>query len=372
MNAEAGSAPASVSRPSGLQPPWPVDARTFLDRLLAEIVARLDADEPDNFDETYPPWGLQLDRATYDARRADYLAFAIANHALLFRGFALLADDASRALFMTLVLFRMLGHERVRLPTNDASFWECKRRALAWPSTACTLASLGSEETKQLRHFEFGEGARAVAVDCMRANFLFTFLLRQYHLERGAIVVRPLPGDHVLDVGACFGDTAVDFAHAVGAEGCVHAFEIVDTHLEVIAHNAAQSTAHGRIVVHPLALSDHAQEGTLAHTAFDPGFSVANQAFRLPMQRLDDLVATGVIPQVDFIKMDIEGHELPALRGAELTLRRFRPRLAISLYHRWDDYFRIPIYLDELGLGYRFHLENYTISDGETVLYCIA
>ena len=31
--------------------------------------------------------------------------------------------------------------------------------------------------------------------------------------------------------------------------------------------------------------------------------------------------------------------------------------------------FRIPLHLNELGLGYRFYLDNYTISDGETVLY---
>jgi len=81
------------------------------------------------------------------------------------------------------------------------------------------------------------------------------------------------------------------------------------------------------------------------------------------------LVEAGVVERVDMIKMDIEGHELPALRGAERALRRFRPRLAISIYHQWEDYFRIPLYLNELGLGYRFYLDNYTISDGETVLY---
>ena len=77
----------------------------------------------------------------------------------------------------------------------------------------------------------------------------------------------------------------------------------------------------------------------------------------------------GDVERVDLIKMDIEGHELSALRGAEQTLRRFRPRLAISLYHNWDDYFQIPLHLDRLGLGYRFYLENYTISDGETIMY---
>jgi hypothetical protein len=76
--------------------------------------------------------------------------------------------------------------------------------------------------------------------------------------------------------------------------------------------------------------------------------------------------------RVDFIKMDIEGSELEALKGAEETIRRFRPRMAISIYHKDDDYFTIPLFIRNLELGYRFYLENYTISDGETVLYCIA
>jgi hypothetical protein len=67
--------------------------------------------------------------------------------------------------------------------------------------------------------------------------------------------------------------------------------------------------------------------------------------------------------------MDIEGAELGALRGAERTLREFRPRLAISVYHREDDLVEIPRYLDGLGLGYEFFLDHFTIYGEETVLF---
>jgi hypothetical protein len=67
--------------------------------------------------------------------------------------------------------------------------------------------------------------------------------------------------------------------------------------------------------------------------------------------------------------MDIEGAELPALRGAEATLRAFRPKLAIALYHRLDDFIDIPAYLDGLGLGYAFFLGHFTIHSEETVLF---
>ncbi len=70
--------------------------------------------------------------------------------------------------------------------------------------------------------------------------------------------------------------------------------------------------------------------------------------------------------------MDIEGSELAALQGAEQTLRQFQPRLAISIYHKFGDFFAIPAYLHGLRLGYRLYLDHYTIHAEETVLYASA
>jgi hypothetical protein len=61
-----------------------------------------------------------------------------------------------------------------------------------------------------------------------------------------------------------------------------------------------------------------------------------------------------------------------ALRGGERSIRRWKPKLAISLYHRPEDFFVIPLWLDALGLGYRFHLDHYSIHHEETVLYAVA
>jgi FkbM family methyltransferase len=73
-----------------------------------------------------------------------------------------------------------------------------------------------------------------------------------------------------------------------------------------------------------------------------------------------------------WIKMDVEGAELEVLGGAEEPIRRHRPLLAISAYHRPDDPWRLPLYLRELNPGYRFHLRRYTpeIND-DLVLYAV-
>ena len=62
----------------------------------------------------------------------------------------------------------------------------------------------------------------------------------------------------------------------------------------------------------------------------------------IPVTTIDNLVKELNLPRVDFIKMDIEGAEPRAIRGGLETLRRFRPRLAISAYHAPDHPVVIP------------------------------
>lgn len=73
----------------------------------------------------------------------------------------------------------------------------------------------------------------------------------------------------------------------------------------------------------------------------------------------------------DFIKMDIEGAELPALKGGMDIIKKFRPQLAISIYHSNEDFINIPLFLKENLENYIFKLGHYHPSLCETVLYAI-
>ena len=84
---------------------------------------------------------------------------------------------------------------------------------------------------------------------------------------------------------------------------------------------------------------------------------------------IDDFVAQQGLDRVDFIKMDIEGAETEALKGAEQTIVRCRPKMAICLYHRPKDFVSIPRFLDRVYPDYRFALGHFTIHAEETVLY---
>lgn len=72
---------------------------------------------------------------------------------------------------------------------------------------------------------------------------------------------------------------------------------------------------------------------------------------------------------VGFIKMDIEGAEMDALRGAQNTIVRDKPMIAVSVYHRAGDVLEIMSYLNSLNLDYRFWLRHYFFSSCDTVLY---
>lgn len=81
-----------------------------------------------------------------------------------------------------------------------------------------------------------------------------------------------------------------------------------------------------------------------------------------------------VAENVDFIKYDVEGSETEALYGSKSLIRRCRPDLMISMYHRSEDMFLLPKLANELcGAGYKFYLRRFRyIPCWDLGLYCIS
>lgn len=99
--------------------------------------------------------------------------------------------------------------------------------------------------------------------------------------------------------------------------------------------------------------------------------------------RLDDGVGSGLVEVTaldtffqdreppTFIKMDIEGAELEALKGAERLIKKYKPKLAICAYHRPEDVYILPELIKSFRDDYKFYLRHYTDTIYETVLYGI-
>lgn len=75
--------------------------------------------------------------------------------------------------------------------------------------------------------------------------------------------------------------------------------------------------------------------------------------------------------RVSFIKMDLDGGEMAALRGAKNTISRSHPKLAICIYHKPEDWITIPQYIKSLYSGYKFYCRGYFNSLKEIVLYAL-
>lgn len=86
---------------------------------------------------------------------------------------------------------------------------------------------------------------------------------------------------------------------------------------------------------------------------------------------IDTFVAQHVLETVDLIKLDVEGSELQALEGGMASIRRFRPVLAVCMYHDREDLFDIPLYLARELADYTFRIGHYSTTFIDTVLYAI-
>lgn len=273
--------------------------------------------------------------------------------------YGLLEDEKSRDLFVKVLAYRVLGNRHVRLPLNNAEYWELrrsldkyveKRDAVGSP----VLGALGICNFDQMR------------LHVHPLAILHTFLLEQYRCPRAGIGVKP--GDIVIDAGGCWGDTALYFARNAAQVFC---FECTPSNLKIIGENLALNPSLGvKIRVVHKALWNKSGE-KLVFREMGPGSraSLDGTGVDVETQSLDDFVASNTIQRVDFIKMDIEGAEMDALIGAERTIRKHRPQLAISIYHDLSHFASIPNWIAGLDLGYRLYLDHFTIHEEETVLF---
>ncbi len=175
---------------------------------------------------------------------------------------------------------------------------------------------------------------------------------------------RAAPGEVVVDGGAGFGETALVFAGQVGAGGHVVAVELDSENLAVVERNLALNPGlASRITVAPGALWD--TSGAEIEYESNGGMSsVLGTGSLASTLTIDDLD----LARVDRIKLDVEGAEVHALRGAAQTLRRDRPRLDIAAYHRDNDLAVLPPLIEDLESSYRFRLGHFTPGIAETIL----
>lgn len=173
-----------------------------------------------------------------------------------------------------------------------------------------------------------------------------------------------------LDIGGYIGDTIEDFiGKCDGNYREIITIEPNPTNFEAINHVVQNNRAIQLITV---GVSDKHEKLFLNVSSGDPSagtFSKENDGLVLEVDTIDSLVNQ----EVTFIKMDIEGLEMKALRGAMKTIQKYKPTLAICIYHKIEDFVEIPQFILDLNLGYKLYVRHHMQSVNETVLYaCIS
>lgn len=134
----------------------------------------------------------------------------------------------------------------------------------------------------------------------------------------------------------------------------------------------AGTDIEGKLSLHQYAVGEHEAEMAFQHLG-NHGSSVLPAAKAVDVPRSDYVRVRRVDDIIDdkptIIKMDVEGSELIALKGAAGVIRDARPKLMVSGYHRSTDLLNIPAFIDTIAPDYRIGLRHHTEDRWDTCLY---
>ncbi|MGN6390301.1 MAG: FkbM family methyltransferase [Burkholderiaceae bacterium] len=181
----------------------------------------------------------------------------------------------------------------------------------------------------------------------------------------------PGSSERFLDCGASLGESTSALIDA--ADGRFEQIWMVEPDrynvetLQTFLRGFDGSTQRERISLHACAVGERDEAMPFAHQGGHGGQLLGGQdGDTVPVRRIDDLVDAAPT----LIKMDIEGAELSALRGAAGCIAQAKPTLAISAYHRGNDLIDLSSFVLSLRPDYRIGLRHHTEERWDTCLYC--
>lgn len=168
-----------------------------------------------------------------------------------------------------------------------------------------------------------------------------------------------------VDIGCYDGKDSLQYLKWSGnGEAKVYAFEPDIRNYEICRKNL---NMYPNIELFNIGLSDQEEEASVRGEG-EMSYLGMGSGQKVWTRRLDNILGN---KSAGFIKMDVEGYEEHVLRGAEEIIRSQHPVMAISVYHKKSDIWRIPKLLLEYYSGYCFYMRHYSVANGDTVLYAV-
>ena len=215
------------------------------------------------------------------------------------------------------------------------------------------------------------EESRETYLSCIRAH-----LLREYdncietafpvqYFDAGIPLRKKM--SCLVDCGAYIGDSLVSALQCYNQIESYIGFEPIPESFRKLSKTVSQYNNRVRnAYLYPCGVAGQTEMAKFSVYASASAVT-EDEGEMLPVIRLDDVLKN--VP-VSFLKMDIEGMEPMALRGAEQLIRQHSPDLAICVYHAVNHYWEIPALIQKINPRYRFYLRTHTPATMESVLYC--
>jgi len=186
--------------------------------------------------------------------------------------------------------------------------------------------------------------------------------------------VKPEQNENIIDGGAWHGDSSLEFSKKLSGNCKSYAFEPdLENFIEL-----TKTVQNENIVdsVHIVNKGLYDKKQTLffkKEATNDMQFQIQTEPseHQVEVTSIDQFVLENEITSIDFIKMDIEGSEVMALKGAKQTIEKYRPKLAICIYHEFDDLWKIPLLVKQLNPNYTLYVGHHSQNLLDTVLYAI-
>ncbi|WP_025209157.1 FkbM family methyltransferase [Hippea sp. KM1] len=184
----------------------------------------------------------------------------------------------------------------------------------------------------------------------------------------------PKKNDVIIDGGAWHGDTCINFASKLKNRCTIYSFEPEENNFNKLKNSIYKHKLQN--TVFPIKKGLYNKECTLfidTNVDNDMQFQIrtTNTGKAIEMISIDIFIKQENISKIDFIKMDIEGSEYKALEGSKKTIERFKPKLAICIYHLYNDLWEIPLLIKRLNSQYRLYLGHHSQNLLDTVLYAV-
>lgn len=239
----------------------------------------------------------------------------------------------------------------------------------------------GKQQFKKMLEILHDDDSRTVALTVLR-NRLSRNILEIDFTSIASTDTEYFPHDIItlddsecfVDAGAYNGDTLFSFL-----EQCNNSFEH-SYHMELDPrnYNLLQSNVsslpayiRAKITLYPFGIWDNDQSISFSGDGISTSITDHSESgFTGQVKKLDDILDQ---ERITMIKMDIEGAEINALKGAKNIIKSQQPKLAICVYHHFEDLWEIPLLIQTLSSNYQLHLRHYTAAEfGSTVCYAIS